>query len=78
MKSRSLSPKLPINGPSSNFQVSSNLSDESILENEINWNYFDVKKQKRCKEIEKDSWRNVWDLCIVPSLCRHEDSLRIL
>ena len=68
MNSKPLSTKLPINRPSSGFQVPSNLSivtadtfhlsDEFILENEIDSNYFenfrDILKNKReAKKLRK-------------------------
>ena len=90
MNSKPLSTKLPINRPSSGFQVPYNLSDEYILENEIDSNYFDIfrgilknkreskKLRKIHEEIEKDSWRNVWDICIFTWLCRYKENQRIL
>ena len=68
MNSKPLSSKLPINRPCLDFQVpsnlsivtavTSNLSDESILENEINSNYFDIfrdilKNKREAKELRK-------------------------
>ena len=58
MHSKPLSTKLPINLPSSGFQVPYNLSDEYILENEIDSNYFDIfrgilKNKRESKKLRK-------------------------